>query len=618
METVALLLPPLTPAPENLLAASSYPPTAPPLTLSSPRLSSKYPRRISNARQPAQTPKPPPSKPSFLPGLHDPLAGLHTLQPCVVTADLSGKGDHELVVCAIPDFANGPHPNQTATAPPAFTLKPYPPTLSNPPVPLPNPPAALQTFHSRTPLHASGSHRPVLALSSGSNVRIYESNSLPSSPTGLSPTFTFTLPPMIVNAEERRVWERMWEAVQGCWARVGDEMEGDEELVGVLTDGVGVLKRLQWEEGGRLTPRSEELLNKGGAKEWIDVVKGCEGGIDYLPTISSMTIIKQSFDDVTVPDCLVIGTEEGMLVVLDTVDFTVKHKLTFPHAIAHISVWGLLPTEHSVVVVCRNWAIYRFDCNRSTPIIDMHLLQTRYPIIGITAFEHAFVIATMDDVRILQFSLRMPSAITVMTRFDYAVKGLFGYAVGLESGEIRVYRMRDMIFQLFEEGTPRTLHFLPYGREPLALITTSRTGGITINLLKRTANFDPIPASTGKLEDEEVPIQIGKKGRAWQEGVEREKSGAKEVWERFEAEISKLKVLVGREYVKGVVGGRMKGGEGEEVKVECELKGRGPKFLLRIRVTNSTGKAMHSLRAVLHHEPDFLEIVDPVFEVRSS
>lgn len=38
-----------------------------------------------------------------------------------------------------------------------------------------------------------------------------------------------------------------------------------------------------------------------------------------------MTIIKQSFDDVTVPDCLVVGTEEGMVVVLDTVDFSIKY-----------------------------------------------------------------------------------------------------------------------------------------------------------------------------------------------------------------------------------------------------------------------------------------------------
>ena len=94
---------------------------------------------------------------------------------------------------------------------------------------------------------------------------------------------------------------------------------------------------------------------------------------------------------------------------------------------------------------------------------------------------------------------------------------------------------------------------------------------MTVKLLKRTATFDPILLSTGKLEEEDIPIQIGKKGRVWQEGVERGKAGGREILERFEGEVGRLKVLVAREYVKGVVAGRVKGGEGEEVKVECDV-----------------------------------------------
>ena len=286
MNSAMPLLPSLTPTVENLLAPSFHAPSQPTLTLSTPHLTSIHPKRQRGTRRLAGTEKVPSAKPSFLPGLDDPLAGLHSLQDCVATADLSGKGDHELVVCTIPDFANVLTLHTENAHPlPASTLKTYPPTLSNPPVPLLNPPAALQTFHSRTPLHTTSSHRPVLALASGPHIRIYESNSLPSSHTGLSPTFTFTLPPMSVNVEERKVWERMWDAVQGCWARLGDQMEEDEELARVFVEAVGVLKGLRWTESVRLTPRSEDFLAREGMKERIEVVKGCEGGIDYLVRI---------------------------------------------------------------------------------------------------------------------------------------------------------------------------------------------------------------------------------------------------------------------------------------------------------------------------------------------
>ncbi|KAJ3044544.1 Bardet-Biedl syndrome 1 protein [Rhizophlyctis rosea] len=641
MDPVSFLLPPLTPTPDTLLATSAI--DREPLSLVPPRFSTVHP--LAPRKHPPSTTQKPEPKPAFLPALKDPLAGLHTVQSCLVTVDLSRKGEYDLVACQIPRVTKPsttqphaqslPNPETQLT----YTLRPYPPTLSTPPTPLPCAPSGLTTFPSRTPLHGATAHRPVIAVACGSQILIYESLSLPNVPAGLTLTFTFTLPPVHVDRRERDVWERMWEGLQSAWARsarsgggardeggnVGEEdqgdgwMKGDRELVEVMDACVRELRSLRWEHGVKVTPRSVGLLSKRDVKEWVEVVKGCEGIVDHLPTITSLTTIKQSFDDTSPQFCLVVGTEEGILHVLDTLDFDIKFKTTLPHAIMRISTWGLLTIHHSIVAACMDGGVYRVDCNRPAPSKDSLITSTRYPIVGIVAFETYVVVATMDGVigcwdyhKTLQFSIHMPSSITAITRFDHPLKSFHGYAVGMESGEVRVYQGREMIFVVLEPSPLSTLHILPYAREPLALLTTTRTGGISIKLLKRSASFEPIPPVCGPLEEERTPIPVPKRGRAWMEGVEREKRDAGDIWKKFEEGMERVRVRCAREFVRGVVEGRM-GGEEGGVRVESE--GKGPTFLLRLRITNISSKAVLWLRGVLNHDPTLVEVEDPVLEV---
>uniref|UniRef100_A0A9L0TH30 Bardet-Biedl syndrome 1 n=1 Tax=Equus caballus TaxID=9796 RepID=A0A9L0TH30_HORSE len=205
---------------------------------------------------------------------YDPMANIHTFSACLVLADLHGDGEYKLAVGDL-----GPSGRQ-----PCLKVLKGPTVLAE--SALPALPAAAAAF-------LMGQHEPrtpALALASGPCVYVYKN---------LRPYFKFSLPQLPPNPLEQDLWNQAKED-QIDHLTLKEMLEGIREKAEVPLS-VQSLRFLQLE-----LSEMEAFVNQHKSKP-----------IKRQAVITTMTTLKKNMADEDAMSCLVLGTENKELLVLD-------------------------------------------------------------------------------------------------------------------------------------------------------------------------------------------------------------------------------------------------------------------------------------------------------------
>jgi Bardet-Biedl syndrome 1 protein len=333
---------------------------------------------------------------------------------------------------------------------------------------------------------------------------------------------------------------------------------------------------------------------------------------------------------------LLLGTEAGELLVLDAVGAAVAATVALPAVPTAIVATGTLAGEHRIYVAARDGTVYAV---RGGALLPARLAPRALPVALVrTATE---LVVACADATLVGFapkgaaaaplwSRALPAPATTLVRMLVRRdRGADCVLVALEGGALHVYAAGGALVAAF--GAPETVvgaAFGQYGREANALALVSRSGALSVLMLRRSADLAaPPPRAPGAAPPEQdVPLAIPKKTRLALEQGARERDAAVDVHRAFQRGLLKLRLTTAKEYLRVLVaagGPAAAAALGEDgaaapraaaapgaaaaaaappplpsLRVACDVLGLGPAFSLRVTVTNA-GAALVADAAVV-------------------
>lgn len=246
---------------------------------------------------------------------YDPMANIHTFSACLALADLHGDGEYKLVVGDL-----GPGGQQ-----PRLKVLKGPLVMTE--SPLPALPAAAATFL----MEQHEPRTPALALASGPCVYVYKN---------LRPYFKFSLPQLPPNPLEQDLWN-----------------QAKEDRIDPLTL-KEMLESIRETAEEPLSIQSLRFLQLELSEMEAFVNQHKSNSIKRQTVITTMTTLKKNLADEDAVSCLVLGTENKELLVLDPEAFTILAKMSLPSVPVFLEVSGQFDVEFRLAAACRNGNIY--------------------------------------------------------------------------------------------------------------------------------------------------------------------------------------------------------------------------------------------------------------------
>uniref|UniRef100_A0A8C6D4A9 Bardet-Biedl syndrome 1 n=1 Tax=Moschus moschiferus TaxID=68415 RepID=A0A8C6D4A9_MOSMO len=479
------------------------------------------------------------------------MANVHTFSSCLALADFHGDGEYKLAVGDL-----GPDGRQ----PRLKVLKGI--TLVSHKV-LPALPAAAVTF-------LMGPHEPrtpALAIASGPCVYVYKN---------LKPYFKFSLPLLPANPLEQDLWNQAKED-QIDPLTLKEMLEGIREKAEVPLS-VQSLRFLQLE-----LSEMEAFVNQHKSKS-----------IRRQTVITTMTTLKKSLADEDAMSCLVLGTENKELLVLDPEAFTVLTKMSLPSVPVFLEVSGQFDVEFRLAAACRNGSIYilRRDSKRPKYCIEL----SAQPV-GLVRVHKVLVVGSNQDSlhgftykgkRL--WTVQMPATILAMNLLEQRSRGLQAVMAALANEEVRIYHNKALLDVIRTPEAVTSLCFGRFGREDNTLIMTTLGGGLIIKILKRTAVFAEGGGEAGPPANHAVKLNMPRKSRFYVDQTLREREAGTAMHRTFQADLYLLRLRVARAYVQALESSLSPVSltAREPLKLHAVVQGLGPTFKLTLHLQNTS------------------------------
>uniref|UniRef100_A0A1A8IQ14 BBSome complex member BBS1 n=1 Tax=Nothobranchius kuhntae TaxID=321403 RepID=A0A1A8IQ14_NOTKU len=481
---------------------------------------------------------------------YDPVAGLYTFSSCVDLADLSGDGESRLVVGDLGTGSSG------------MKLKVYRGTALMSESTLLDLPAGLVAFFMD--LHEP--RIPAVAVASGPCIYVYKN---------LRPYFKFTLPGLEINTLEQDVWQQV--------------REGQIDPMCLKE----MLESIRKKDAVPLSIRSLRFLSleADSMDDFVQLHK--QQPIRRQTVITCIGTLKKSTTDEDGVSCLVIGTENSDIFVLDPEAFTILSKMCLPAAPTLMDVTGQFDVEFRITVACRNGNIYilRRESNKPKYCIEL----SSHPV-GLVRIGKNVVVGCTDES--LQgftqkgkklWKINLPAPITTMAAMDLPSRGFQGVLVGLANCEVHLYRDKNLLSTIKTPDTVTSICFGRYGREDGTLIMTTKGGGLMVKILKRMAVFDDRESAPGPPLAQSVRLNVPKKTKLYVDQTLRERENSLAMHRAFQMDLSRMRLAAARAYVKALESSLtpVSSSLSEPLKMNAVVQGLGPSFKLTLNVQNT-------------------------------
>lgn len=524
------------------------------------------PLPVASLRQPKMAVLEEESSSLWLAAHDDVMSGLRTFSTCMALADLHGDGDHKLVV-GVPLGAGG--------GPELAVLSGSGPPRRHP---LPEAPSALGVFwggpsgppFSQGGGSSSGGAAPppaLLVVAAGGALYVYRN---------LRPFYKCTLPPPgpphEVEAE--------------LWAQVAQDEVDPMTLREMLED-------IRDKAEVPLTPRSQWLLTLPPPEvpPFVALHKGRP--LQRQSVVSCLCALPRGGPDGT-PDCPVVGTEGGDILVLDPDAFTVLCKSWLPAPPAFVVPRGG-DGRFRLAAACRDGGLYGIHRSRCRLLASLGS-----PPLGLLdGDEELLAVGTQGVLMAFSpqgrrlWSLRPRSPVVSMGRAALRGRGRQGVLLGLQDGAVRLYCGRSLVCVLRAKEPVTGLCFGRYGREDNSLIATTRGGALAVRMLKRKAELGGGAAPTpphwnsgpgGGAEKGGGALPLPPRSRTFVDQAVREREDGTWMHERFQKDLWGLRLRAARSLAGAVTGGGQHGGTPPGLTVTATVHGVGLRLRLSLQL----------------------------------
>ncbi|XP_059082200.1 Bardet-Biedl syndrome 1 protein homolog isoform X2 [Tigriopus californicus] len=421
---------------------------------------------------------------------------------------------------------------------------------------------------------------PAVAVASGSHIYIYKN---------MRPYFKFTLPTLEIHHGEKDLWTRA----------------GDMEL-GVLCDGLQNLRRDIGD--ARLTPRTQKLLmlnDRQEAQAFVDLHKGFP--LKRHTVVTCIATLKKSHSDESAVSCLVLGTEASGIYILDPEAFTIMETMSLPAPAAHLSVTGLYDVDFRIVAACRNGTLCNLKRGWATAK-TIALLESQ--AVGLIRREKTITVATMDETLICfsnkgkkLWQLQLPSPAMCIEPIDILARGVQFTAVGLKSNQVLVFNDKHVVDCFTMNDSVSAMKFGKFGREDNSLVLITSGGGLSVKILKRTAQFEKSESTSGpgtviNNNANNAKLNIPKKTKLFVDQTARERENSLLMHRVFQHDLYLMRLNTARAFVSTLESSSnpVTLDQGEPLKLSAQILGLGPVFRLLIGLCNSSsGKPSRNL-----------------------
>ncbi|VDK55414.1 unnamed protein product [Anisakis simplex] len=484
--------------------------------------------------------------------LHDHSAGINSVPECVGLSDLHGDGDYKLI---IGDMGTGRY---------NMRLKVFKGlTLIGESV-LTDVPSAVVPFINELIQPTL----PSIAISSGPSILIYKN---------LKPFYKFNIPAMEINDSEMEAWLHV-EASQID-----------------ATQLFAVLAKLRKQLGTvGLTARSQAFLmaKEEEREQLIEHYRGKK--LIRQSIITCMSTLKKSTADSCGIDCIVIGTEVGMIYCVDSQAFTVLSQCQVPAAPVFIHATGVYDVDYRIFVSTREAEV--FTIKRGVESLQRATIALKSDIIGMIRVGKQLVVAC-EDSTISFFSakgrrqnqLKMNTPIRCIDVFVYTPRQYTALLVALDN-EIRIYQELFLMDSVKIDTPIKWIRYGPMGREEGALVIGCRNGGLIVKLFRRTAKLDQKCGEMGPPVAQTKKLNVPRRTKIFVDQTIREREQAQTMHQIFQRDLFMLRLSVTRAYAGLMQNalGTVSTKKNEAVEISVEINGFGPTFrmIVKLRVAS--------------------------------
>ncbi|XP_032090335.1 Bardet-Biedl syndrome 1 protein isoform X2 [Thamnophis elegans] len=449
----------------------------------------------------------------WLDAYYDPVANLHTFTSCVTLADLHGDGDHKLVVG---NFGWTGH---------EMKLKVYQGTTLLSENTLPDLPTSVVSF--LTELHEP--RIPALAVASGPCIYVYKN---------MRPYFKFTLPPMEPNPMEKVVWDQAKEDKVDLLS-MKEMLESIRENSEIPLS-VQSLRFLTLD-----LPEMESFVNQNKFQP-----------IKRQTVITCMATLKRNRVEEDAISCLVVGTENMEILILDPEAFTLLSKVAIPSVPAFLDIAGQFDVEYYLSVACRNGSIYILRRDSKRP---KYCIELSSHAVGLVRVQKNIMVACSDETlrgynqKGKKLWVVKLSANPITLGFmDGKLQSFQAVLVALANREIHVYRDKNLVNVIQVPDVVTSIVFGHYGREDNTLIMTTQGGGLIIKILKRTSTFHKGDATAGVLVTQSAKLNMPKKTKLYVDQTLRERECGAAMHQVFQTDLRRIRLTAARAYARAL------------------------------------------------------------------
>eukprot|EP01006_Ploeotia_vitrea_P050077 TRINITY_DN67408_c1_g1_i1.p1 TRINITY_DN67408_c1_g1~~TRINITY_DN67408_c1_g1_i1.p1 ORF type:complete len:609 (-),score=85.28 TRINITY_DN67408_c1_g1_i1:410-2236(-) len=530
--------------------------------------------QVEQETSPATKKKEKKEKPLWLDAWQDRLAGVKAFSCQLELADVNGDNDSKLLI-----------------ADSSKKLKIYSGTALVAEQLLLDSPLGIASFYMD---YNEAKRRPAVAVAAGPYIFIYKN---------LRPYYKFTLPPVEINQIESDVWANLRNGKTTVQAAI-EELENAKE------------------NGVILSSRSLDFLaiedDQTNAKQQQFVNDHKNLPLVQQTVITAMIVLKKDKDDAGAVGCLVIGTENGRVLILDSTGSSIIRKVQLVSVPVFIVCTGLYDVDYRIVVACRNGNIY----NIKNGDLQANVIELESQPCGLARVDKSIVVGTMSNVLHSfhikgkkQYSIYLPASITNICalRMD-TMRATKAAIVALSNGELRVYNGKTCINILQTDDIVTGIKFGKYGREDHSLILTFKSGTIQIKMLPRLASLEPSKTlNAGPPPEQDIPLKIPRKTKLYIDQTQREKEFGVEMHRVFQRDLCKLRLETARAYVKVLTDGQgpLSYTSGSSLRLTAHVQGLGPLFKIKLNIQNTGGKSLTALPIVFTFNQSIYKIAKP-------
>lgn len=383
-----------------------------------------------------------------------------------------------------------------------------------------------------------------------------------------------------------------------------------------------LLEQLRQLERSQLTITSQSLLNLTDDDEIANyIAQRRDLELKKYSPIAALTKIHKNTPGEQLEravNCLVIATENGEIFILDCHTFQILHHAkTNPNleCPVMISANGQFDQDFTIITATRQGHL---TILRRGWLEGKNIVRLEEPVTGLALMpvDQTIVFVCMD--RSLQcyskkgkrlWSVLLASPVICMTPITLSHLGLTLVCVALEGGRVQMYSSKKLVDEFEANATVIASIYGRLGQEDHVLALNTIDGAMIIKILKRTANFHTDlhgDQEKGKaaITTEQLNALIPKKNKIFLEQMDREKENATAIYQQFQAEMWKMRLLAARSTLDVIVQAEttLSGDIGfSSIKLAAEVFGYGPEFVLKLKIENLSERQEASNLCVLLH-----------------